>query len=66
MQKEEIEVFIEDEDDRITIMVPPEFKQYQRFKISLEDCWVLIAKLRRSASLAQTARRHREADDIPY
>lgn len=50
----EIEAMVSDngEGDKVTIVVPPDLRQWQHFSISVDDARALAAKLTRAANLA--------------
>lgn len=50
----EIEAMVSDngEGNMVTIVVPPEMRQWQHFSLSVDDTRVLAAKLTRAANLA--------------
>lgn len=51
----EIEAHVSDngEGDKVTLVVPPELRQWQHFAISVDDARLLAAKLTRAANLAE-------------
>jgi hypothetical protein len=51
----DIEAMVSDngEGDMVTIVVPPELRQWQHFAILVDDARVLAAKLTRAANLAE-------------
>lgn len=54
----DIEAMVSDngEGDKVTIVVPPELRQWQHFAISIEDARLLAAKINRAAALASVNR----------
>jgi hypothetical protein len=55
---EQIEAMVSDngEGDKVTVVVPPELRQWQHFAITPDDARVLAAKLIRAANLADENR----------
>lgn len=51
----EIEAMVSDngDGDKVTLVVPPELRQWQHFAISVDDARLLSAKLTRAANLAE-------------
>lgn len=54
IEMSEIEAMVSDngEGDKVTLVIPPELRQWQHFAISPDDALVLAAKLTRAANLA--------------
>ena len=51
----EIEAMVSDngDGDKVTLVIPPELRQWQHSAISVDDARVLAAKLVRAANLAE-------------
>ena len=59
----EISVQVSDngEGDKVTMVIPPDLRQWQYFAISIDDARLLAAKLTRAANLAE---KNRDTDDM--
>jgi hypothetical protein len=64
MNAAEIEAVVSEngEGDKVTLIIPPELRQWQHFSISVDDARVLIAKLTRAANAAERNERSSEID----
>ena len=61
----DIEAHVSDngEGEKITLVVPPDLRQWQHFSISIDDARVLIAKLIRAANAAEKNAKTNDIDD---